>query len=517
MPSITWTDQQLAIFSHVESAKPSLNVKARAGTGKTTTGVEIARRGRGKVFYGAFNKSIADEICVKVASNPRVTGGTFHSIAYRLLREIRQRCRVDGRKVSTLARDRYPYDKKIREVLTDAVGFAKLDGLGLNGMPDYTDEDAWRELLETHDMMDEIPAGITDERFITDCIHVFKQSVAMFESTQDCVIDFNDMLYAPLYLGAWKPQRFDMVIVDEAQDTNETRLRIAQAILVDGGKMVAIGDPAQAIYQFAGATNGAMDIIKDRMHADELPLSLTYRCPKKIVEMVKSHVPDYEAAPANIDGTVTTIKAPEFWQMARTLKGADDVILCRVTRPLVGIAKQLRGEGIPCMVEGNSGKAIIALLEKWGVNMTWGQYLTRMEPYIAKACEAFRAKNKEEKAEYLEEKRAIIMDIADDPMPDTPLVQVIQRVERMFGDSTDPNVLRLCTIHRSKGREWKRVILVGRNRYMPSPWAKSEEDEQAEANVEYVAITRTKETLVEVEVISKKEEQEAGVDGWWEL
>src|SRR5271155_2776438 len=244
MSSITWTDQQLAIFHHVETSKQSLIVKARAGVGKTFTGVEIAKRARGKVFFGAFNKSIAEEIQAKVSSNPRCTGGTFHSIAYKLLREIRCRCQVDSRKVSGLTRELHPYDKKIREIMGDAVGFAKLDGLGLDGMPSYKDEMAWRDILESHDMMDEIPASITDEKFIEDCIRVFGRSVEMFEATNS-VIDFNDMLYAPLYLGAWKPQRFDMVIVDEAQDTNETRLRIAQSILVDGGMMVAIGDDKQ--------------------------------------------------------------------------------------------------------------------------------------------------------------------------------------------------------------------------------------------------------------------------------
>src|SRR5271155_2694275 len=519
MSSITWTDQQLAIFHHVETSKQSLIVKARAGVGKTFTGVEIAKRARGKVFFGAFNKSIAEEIQAKVSSNPRCTGGTFHSIAYKLLREIRCRCQVDSRKVSGLTRELH-HDKKIREIMGDAVGFAKLDGLGLDGMPSYKDEMAWRDILESHDMMDEIPASITDEKFIEDCIRVFGRSVEMFEATNS-VIDFNDMLYAPLYLGSWKPQRFDMVIVDEAQDTNETRLRIAQSILVDGGMMVAIGDDKQSIYQFAGASKNAMGIIKDRMNAVELPLSLTYRCPKQVVELVKPHVPDYEAAPANIDGTIRTIEErdiADFWKLTKSLRGPNDVILCRVTRPLVGIARQLRADGIPCIVEGNSGRAIIALLEKWGTHLTWEQYCTLLGPYVEKECAKFRKGGKEEKAEYLEEKRAIIMDIVGRVDDSTSLTKVIEKVERMFGTGNeDPSVLRLCTIHRSKGREWDRVVLVGANRYMPSPWAKTEEEMEAEDNLAYVARTRTKNTLVEVDVINRKQEQDADVDGWWEL
>ncbi len=538
----SWSPQQLAIFAHVEAGKGSLNVIARAGTGKTTTGVEIANRAKGRIFFGAFNKAIADTIATRVAHNPRCTAGTFHSVGYRLFREMRQMAQVDGRKVQSLARALYPYDKKIREVVAGAVSFAKLDGLGLDGMPTITDLDAWRELFEVHDMADDIPASISDERVYRDCATVFQQSIEMFESKTRCVVDFDDMLYAPLYMQMWKPQRYDTVIVDEAQDTNETRLRLALSILVDGGTLIAIGDDRQAIYQFAGATSNAMEKIKERTHAVELPLSVTYRCPTSIVEMVNTIVPDYRAAETNGVGTITTIEAEnepsellKFWKLTRKLNPATDVILCRLTRPLVGIAKRLRGNGIPCVVEGNSGKAIIALMTKWGTDMSWGQYLTRMMDYVDTECKKFRAPmvtggkivmdgegnprpklGGEEKAEYLEEKRAIILDIANDPTPDTDLVKVVNLVERMFGNGKDnEEVLRLCTVHRAKGREWKRVVLIGRNRYMPSPWAKSDEDKVAEENVEYVAITRTMEELVLVNVPPKPKSSEE--PEWWEL
>lgn len=517
-----WSEQQQAIFARVEKGDKSLNVLARAGTGKTTTGVEVAMRAKGRIFFGAFNKAIAEVIQERVAPNPRCTGGTFHSIGFKLLREIRQRAKLDNYKVSTLSRERYPYEKKVRELINDAVGFAKLDGLGLNGMPDYTDVDAWSDLLDVHDLTDEIPGGISYERVIGDCIWVFKKSLEMCESKTDTVIDFNDMLYAPLYLGAWKPARYDVVIVDEAQDTNETRLRLALEILAPGGIMVAIGDPAQSIYQFAGASIGAMDKIKERTHAEELPLSVTYRCPKKIVEMVNHHVPDYVAADGNCEGKISTIPHTELWRLATRLNPTTDVILCRVTRPLVGIARRLRSEGIPCIVEGNNGKSIVSLLTKWGVDMTWGSYVSRLDDYVSREAAKFEAKGKDEKAEYIREKRAILMDIADDPIPDTKLSDIVSRVERMFGQgSNGPDVLRLCTIHRAKGREWKKVVLVGRNRYMPSPWAKGEEQEQAEMNVEYVAITRTMEELVEVEVpLGKKKKRVNGETEemeWWEL
>lgn len=514
---MNWTDQQKAIFVHGEQNKGSLNVIARAGTGKTTTLVELANRVKGRVFLGAFNKAIADELATRVTANPRCTASTFHSIGFKLFREIRSKARVDNYKVSTLARNLYPYDKKVRDVIKDGVGFAKLDGLGLVGQPAYTDQDAWTEIFDMHDLWDDVPAGISSERVIGDCVKVFGKSLEMAGNSMDTVIDFDDMLYCPLHFGMWKPQRFDWVMMDEAQDTNFTRLELAASILVNQGSFVAVGDPCQAIYQFAGAAIGAMDKIKAKMGSAELPLSITYRCPKLVVEMAQSHVPDYVAAEGNQDGKITDYGHTELWSKVMPKLTPRDAVLCRNTRPLVGIARRFRREGVPCIVEGNNGKAVLALLGKWGHDLTWGQFVERLNQYIEAEVYKLEMSGKVEKAEYVREKSATLLDIADDPTPDTLLSNVVNRVERMFGKGQEQaDVLRLCTVHRSKGREWDRVVLVGKNRYMPSPFAKTEADLEAEANIEYVAITRTKQQLDLVNVPGVKEEKEAGIP-WWEM
>ncbi|MGB6501625.1 MAG: 3'-5' exonuclease [Thermoplasmata archaeon] len=514
--ALTWTTQQLAIFNHCETSRKSLNVQARAGTGKSSTAVEIARRIPGRTLLCAFNKSIADELSTKVSSNPRATAQTLHSLGFKLYREIRQRAEVDSRKVPTLARKLYPYDKKVAGVVADAVGFAKLQGLGLTGCPAMDDEEAWTELFDEYELWDDIPGALSPERVMRDAIKVFRQSVDMCESLVNPVIDFNDMIYAPLLLGMWKPQRYDTVILDEAQDTSETRRILAQSVLVDGGRFIAVGDNFQCIYAFAGATHNAMDLIKEQFDSVELPLSMTFRCPKSVVKEAQTLVPDYEAAEGNPEGAVTTIKHEDFWHMAFS---HTDVILCRNTRPLIGIAKRLRSDGIPCMVEGANGKSIISLMLKWGEDMTWGQYCVRLEQYVNKEVAKLMAKDKEEKAEYIQEKAAIIHDLADHPTPDTPLRSVVAQAERMFGFQNGQqagDVLKLSTVHRSKGREWDRVILIGRNRYMPSKYAKTKEDMQSERNVEYVAITRAKRELVMVTVPMPPREGKEEVE-WWEL
>ena len=97
----------------------------------------------------------------------------------------------------------------------------------------------------------------------------------------NAVIDFNDMILAPLVLGDWEViEYYDWVIFDEAQDLSETRRLIAAGVLKRGGRFVCIGDKFQSIYQFAGATSGSMDLVKKRFHSTVFPLSVTYRAPK---------------------------------------------------------------------------------------------------------------------------------------------------------------------------------------------------------------------------------------------
>jgi len=69
-----WSAQQEAIFGWFGSAGGNLVVRARAGTGKTTTILEgIGRAPEGKILLCAFNKRIAEELQTKVR-NPAAEG-----------------------------------------------------------------------------------------------------------------------------------------------------------------------------------------------------------------------------------------------------------------------------------------------------------------------------------------------------------------------------------------------------------------------------------------------------------
>lgn len=512
---MNWSDQQLAIFSHVERGTGSLNIKARAGTGKSTVLVECANRTKGRTLLCAFNKSIAEELGSRITGNPYATAATLHSVGFAMWRKLRSKNEVDGRKVRAIAKIFSQWDKAHTDVIVDAVEYAKHIGFGIPGLVAMDDPKAWTELFDSYDLWDEVPSGISPDRIIGECIKTYKESIRM--ACDAGRIDFSDMLLLPLMFARGKPELYDTVMIDECQDTSATRRLMALHVLKTGGRVIAVGDDFQCIFAFAGATHNAMDLIKEAVGAEELPLNITYRCPKLVVALAQKWCPDYTAHEANPEGIVRTIDHMAFW--FEQLVPGKDAILCRNTRPLVGVARRLRNNGIPCVVEGQSGKAIIALALKWGGDVTVDQLDVLLLGHLEKELEKWRGKGREDKAEWVGEKVGILRDLMEDVEGGEPVRKLVQRLEMTFGEGqySGQDLVRLCTIHRAKGREWDRVFILGQNRYQPSKWAKTKADLDGERNLQYVAVTRAKRELVEVTVpIPNPKRGDGSSSEWWE-
>ena len=69
--------------------------------------------------------------------------------------------------------------------------------------------------------------------------------------TEDGCIDFDDMIWLPVVLDL--PQRkFDRVFIDECQDLNRSQIELSLRAVKPDGRILAVGDPHQAIYSFRG-------------------------------------------------------------------------------------------------------------------------------------------------------------------------------------------------------------------------------------------------------------------------
>jgi superfamily I DNA/RNA helicase len=74
----------------------------------------------------------------------------------------------------------------------------------------------------------------------------------------------------------------------------------------------------------------------------------------------------------------------------------------------------------------------------------------------------------------------------------------VDYVNGLFADNVQ-DMLVLSSIHKAKGREWKRVFWLDRHSTCPSKWARQAWQQEQERNLMYVAATRAQELLVDLE------------------
>jgi DNA helicase-2/ATP-dependent DNA helicase PcrA len=184
-------------------------------------------------------------------------------------------------------------------VICQLVSLAKQNGVGIEGQGHIDDTSIWEDIVEHFDLFDEEPLAKKADALIELAIEVLKESNKDSE-----IIDFDDMIYLPL-LYRIRFFQYDNVWIDEAQDTNTVRRLLAACLMKPRARLFAVGDPHQAIYGFTGADNDSIDIIKQDFNAKEMPLTVTYRCPKSVVKFAQSwvsHIQAHESAP---DGEIS--------------------------------------------------------------------------------------------------------------------------------------------------------------------------------------------------------------------
>lgn len=489
--------QQADIFNWVETGSGNAVIQAVAGAGKTTTIIQAVARMQGSIAFAAYNKKIAEEIkerLTKIGSS--AMAGTFHSFGFSAWRSMAPKVKVEGKKIFLLLdADRDMFPKGLDSFLSKAVSLAKQTGIGF--LQPMTSVDAWHGIALKHDLEEEIPELLESGKpapSLEECLSLAAVLLERSIEKDAEMIDFDDMIFCPLYHGA-KIRTYDWVLVDEAQDTNPARRALAKKMLRPGGRLIAVGDRHQAIYGFTGADNDSLDIIIREFSAVELPLTVTYRCPKRVVDVARTYVSHIEAHPSAPEGLVRLLPVTKFESNLAQAKGGD-AILCRNTKPLVEMVYKFIRKGIPAYVEGRDiGKGLLALVNRWKVRKV-ETLLDKLDEYQATQTQKMLSKGQEMQAQALEDKVETIHVIAATLNPEAEVSTLRQAIEKLFDDSeNDGRRVCLSTIHKSKGREWNNVFWLGPDRYQPSRFARQEWQQEQEVNLMYVAATRAKETL----------------------
>jgi superfamily I DNA/RNA helicase len=485
--ALSLSPQQQAAKDWIVSDTGNLIVQAVAGAGKTTLLIEMLSQTKGSVAFCAYNKSIAEEIAHRVAPlglQNRVQTGTCHSFGFAALRKAYKSIRVDNRKLQTIA-DEVIESWGLKRFCIAAAGMAKQ--LGYQVDPEFS----WDAMVAHFSLEDLLPEDASYSEAIRGAKLLLRKSNALLSKT----VDFDDMIYGPLVKDL-PFKKYDWVFLDEAQDANYVRRQMMARMLKPSSRLVAVGDPCQAIYGFTGADHASLENIAKGFAAKELPLTVTYRCPKAIVAKAQqwvSHIEAHESAPEGLVDTCTVKKAIDD-----NLFSPKDAVLCRNTKPLIELAYQLIREGIPCRVEGRAiGEGLIKLAKRWKRVITVGDLDAKLEEWEQHEIGKAQAKGNNDRCATVEDQVGTLRVLIENCDPKDPIEVLVSNIRGLFSDSdgNQKKVLTLSTIHKAKGREWDRVFALGMDQYSPSKWARKPWELLQERNLCYVQVTRAKKHL----------------------
>ena len=464
---------QQAVYDFVEHGKGNAVISAVAGSGKTTTIVNALELipVRKRIIFCAFNNSIVDELKDRCPSYVDVT--TMHSLGWRsMLWYYEKQCKLNPNKVFNTCEDVLWHIQK-RERFYYFFVIQKLIDLYRQSLVQSKDELA--ELAYRHSLD-------LQGQEIQDAIKVF---MVMLDNTRE--FDFTDMIYVPAVLDDLPLKKYDYVFVDECQDLNIAQQSIIKKIMKPDARLIAVGDPNQSIYGFAGADVESFNKLLSIPNTIELPLSVCYRCGKEIVkkaQQIVPHIEAFEGAPKGISRTGTIEEIEE-----------GDWVLCRNVRPLVILCVHLIKNKKQAHVKGKDiGRSLINLLKQTNTR-SYAVAFKKLKRKLEKVRKELKARGMESvekhpKVVNLREKISVIDYLSEG---DDSTVSIIKKLEEIFEEKED-GVL-LSTIHKSKGLENDRVFLVCPE-LLPSRYAVQEWQLEQEANLEYVAYTRAKKELV---------------------
>lgn len=500
--------QQQAFFDWISEGRGSAVVEAVAGAGKTTALVEGAERMQGSAAFMAFNSKIAKEIDQRLKDRglasgdwrTRKEGKTFHSAGRSALLKAFPQLRgaePSDKKVIRIAEELIREKRRddlagLEPAVAKIVSMAKQRGIG--ALCRIDDQGAWEEMVEHFALDDSLPEG--QEHMVA---QVIKMAQICLRRSNEAIVetyDYDDMIYIPLLrnLRLWQ---HDWVVIDEAQDTNPTRREMARRMLRPGGRLVAVGDPHQAIYGFTGTDNNSLEQIADDFRCTRLPLTVTYRCPKAVVRVARqfvSHIEAHESAP---EGEVVSYDYADIMSHAQP----GDAILCRFNKYLVSLVFRFIRAGVPAKIEGRSiGQGLAKLAGRWKsvrtLNALEGKLVEFTEKEVAKARIKDDDRKIEEASDRLETMMVLIGRAREQKMSQVSELQdmimsIFEDAEKM-GDTS--RMVVLCSEHRAKGLEWDRVHILGLEEVQPARCSRNWQMDQ-EVNLQYVAVTRAKKIL----------------------
>jgi superfamily I DNA/RNA helicase len=253
------------------------------------------------------------------------------------------------------------------------------------------------------------------------------------------------------------------------------------------GRIVMVLDPNQALYSWRMADTSVLEDLKKQDKTKILPLPISYRCPKKVIELAQHWVPDITCPPTTPEGEVHDISLDKLYSIAKP----GCFILSRTNAPMIKICMNFIRNNIPANIRGRDvGKQLSATIKK---------SKKKQIPAFLKWLENW----KDEEVARLQEKKINTDNVLDRYECLTTLCEehktldeVLKKIDKLFDDTDQSNIIILSTVHRAKGLERDNVFIL---RWTFRQWLEENlqfiEKPNEEANIAYVAATRAKKSL----------------------
>ena len=529
---------QSAILDWAKNGKGNALISARAGCGKTSTLIILANLItedlRKPCLFLAFNEHIANEIKTKLqdkVEKKELDVRTVNSLGYGFLgsymwktyanndTDITYKFNLDDKKMYRIGERLI--DEQIVELgigyideeeLSDIYyEFKKLCDLArLTNIP-YGNYESVVGLMDRYRLFDNVNTHGIDfaalvEKAINEDIAQFMNPVySNIKKANIHTIDYADQIFMPNRQAMWCPksvQNFcsNFVLVDESQDLSNGQQRLIQKLTTTWCKprYIFVGDERQSIYGFAGADTHSIEHLKEKYTLTEFPLNICYRCPQSHIRLIQRLVPDIEPNPNAIEGEVHVINNNEIAQYAKE----GDYIIARKNKQLVEIMLDILKQGKSIYIKDtNLVSSTVSNIRK-----LQSKTISGLEVELKKLQVEFQQQQKDPMQKVAGS--AISNDSAD--IYDTIFILLSNFKENSKSDSTkdfikyltailntdaNKSSVILSSIHGVKGGEAETVFLVSANKFPYIDDRNSADQNQQERNLEYIALSRSKNKL----------------------
>lgn len=479
------TGEQQAIIDAAVAGE-NLVVDARAGSGKTSTLQMMAERVKKRTLYLAYNRAAADDARGKFPGHVSVM--TTHSLAYRSEgHALRHKLsRPSGEYVNVRGTGREiamhflldPVKVGDRRFTSTSVGYAALSTV--RNFENSADEEVGRRHVSVRELVmrgvdwRNVDLAAWDEVVLDAAQRLWAERI---DPNNDCLAEHDT--YLKLFQLSKPKLGYDLVMLDEAQDTNECVLDIVLNQESDS-QIVLVGDEYQMIYGWRGALN-AMALMPWR----HLELTRSFRFGPELADFARKLVLDDSTLRPLMklegnEGVTTKVHNEPASFFATTYIYRTNAALLLAALPLIEAGKavsmsvdarqfQRKLDSVVALFEGNMRGVThpdLRLFEDWGEFYQDAELQNPEHKHMAKVVENGMAPR--------------VMGLLRS-------YKAPRRAEAVF-----------TTAHKSKGLEWDNVVLGDDFQSV----AKDEKTgvwrhvSDGERNLLYVAATRAKENLV---------------------